>query len=256
MIRAPSATEHPAAHNGCLLQSKKDDFVKLLGDFELAKSHVETVPNNARAPLEAHWNNPWFSALDAAALVCMLAIKSPQKYVEIGGGNSTKFARHAVSSAKISTHIISIDPQPRSEIDPLCDKIIRRPLEDLDPTYFDSLNAGDFLFFDGSHRVFTNSDVTALFFDVLPRLKAGVIVHIHDIFWPDDYPPDWTGRLYSEQYLLGMLWMSNTPRYHILLPNYFVSLDPSTAPLVKGLGIPTTYPGITTPGVSVWLKIV
>jgi hypothetical protein len=77
-----------------------------------------------------------------------------------------------------------LDPEPRAQIDALCDTSIRRRLEDCDLSMFDQLEAGDILFFDGSHRVFTNSDVTVFFLELMPRLKPGVIVHIHDIFLP------------------------------------------------------------------------
>jgi hypothetical protein len=89
-----------------------------------------------------------------------------------------------------------------AEIDRLCDSVIRRPLEELDLSIFDDLEPGDFLFIDSSHRTFSNSDVTVVFMDVLPRLRTGVIVHFHDIFWPYDYLPEWANQYYSEQYLL------------------------------------------------------
>lgn len=59
------------------------------------------------------------------------------------------------------------------------------------------------MFFDGSHRCFQNSDVTAFFLDVMPRLPSGILIGIHDILWPQDYPPGWKDRYYSEQYVLG-----------------------------------------------------
>jgi hypothetical protein len=91
---------------------------------------------------------------------------------------------------------------------------------------FDGLEAGDILYFDGSHRVFTNSDVTTLFLDIMPRLKSGVLVHIHDVFWPSDYPPDWNERFYSEQYILGAMLLCPSPPFRVELPNAFISDDP------------------------------
>jgi hypothetical protein len=76
--------------------------------------------------------------------------------------------------------LTSVDPQPRASIDPLCDCVIRQPLEEVDTGLFEELQPGDFLFIDSSHRAFTNSDVTILFMNLLPSLGNGVVVHLHD----------------------------------------------------------------------------
>jgi hypothetical protein len=81
--------------------------------------------------------------------------------------------------------------------------------------------------FDGSHRCFQNSDVTVMFLEILPRLKAGVLVFIHDMFLPYDYRPEWSMRWYSEQYLLAVLLLNDAQRrYEILYPAWFVDMDP------------------------------
>jgi Methyltransferase domain len=196
-----------------LLASEIKSFSLLLNDFQKYNNHFASISYEQSSPSLPHWNNIWFSSLDAAALMYFALSRTPRTYLEIGSGYSTKFLKFTVASAALSTRVISIDPQPRSEIDVLCDEVIRSPLEELELSIFDRLEAGDICFFDGSHRVFTNSDTTVFFMDVLPRLKKGVLVHIHDIFWPDDYIPEWNGRLYSEQYLLGAMLLSGSVRY-------------------------------------------
>jgi hypothetical protein len=94
------------------------------------------------------------------------------------------FARYAIRSGNLKTTISSIDPNPRADINKLCDHVFRANMEQFDPKLFQELEAGDILFFDGSHRIFSNTDVTVFFLEVLPRLKPGVLVHIHDIFLP------------------------------------------------------------------------
>jgi hypothetical protein len=84
----------------------------------------------------------------------------------------------------LPTSITSIDPEPRTDINSLCDRVVRKWLEDCDLSLFDQLEPGDFLFFDGSHRVLTNSHTTVLYLEVIPRIKAGVIIHVHDIHLP------------------------------------------------------------------------
>ena len=125
----------------------------------------------------------------------------------------------------LSTRLVSIDPHPRVEIDALCDVVIRQPAEDVDPDYFNDLRAGDILFIDSSHRSFTNSDVTALYLDVLPRLPPGVVIHLHDVFLPYDYPEEWGDRFYNEQYLLACSLLAKQPSFEILLANTFINCD-------------------------------
>lgn len=181
---------------------------------------------NVTAPGEPHWDNGFFSALDAITLYGLLGSRTPSRYLEIGSGHSTKFARRAVRDLALPTHIISLDPHPRAEVDALSDRVIRQPLEGVDTTVFDDLAAGDVLFFDGSHRIFENSDVTVFFLEILPRLKSGVMVHIHDIFLPFDYPRSWTDRHYSEQYLLAAYLLAAYSRIEVLLPLAYVSEHP------------------------------
>lgn len=101
---------------------------------------------------------------------------------------------------------------------------MRSRVETLNPSFFDRLSPGDVLFIDGSHRTLMNSDVTMLWLDVLPRLKPGVIVHLHDVFLPYDYPPEWASRYYSEQYLLAASLLAGSPM-EILFPSHFVQRD-------------------------------
>ena len=187
------------------LEQRRQMYREQLTAFATMRKFLHTIrsqpePNDDVTP---YWGQNWFSALDAAALSCFLALNRPKTYIEIGSGNSTKFARHTIDAFFLDTKLVSIDPQPRSTIDDLCDEVIRQPLQNVDLSVFDVLEPGDILFFDGSHRIFTNSDVMVFFFEVLPRLKRGVLVHVHDVFLPDDYPPEWTGCYYSEQYILA-----------------------------------------------------
>jgi hypothetical protein len=199
-------------------------YVEMLERLAQYQSALYDIPLTAE-PASASspsWINRFMEGLDAIALSCILLDRKPSRYVEIGSGNSTKFARHAIERGGLATSITSIDPQPRAEIDSLCDRFVRATLEDSDLSLFEELRAGDLLFYDGSHRVFTNSDATVFFLEVLPRLPAGVLVHIHDIFLPSDYPPEWNARLYSEQYLLAAMLLSSEPGFDIILPVNFI----------------------------------
>ena len=209
-----------------LIDSNRNKYASLLRSFQEFSGDLAAIsnenPEDTGAPI---WCNPYFMGLDAAALYSLLRLKKSAIFFEIGSGNSTKFARRAITDHRLDTKIISCDPYPRVEIDAICDQVIRSPIEDIDPVVFDQLQAGDILFVDNSHRVFMNSDATVVFLDILPRLKKGVIVQIHDIFLPLDYPPQWIERHYSEQYLLAALLLADGPKFDVLLPNVFVSQD-------------------------------
>jgi len=253
-----------AAHPqlAAVLERGRTDYERLLAEIEqhgevLRSIRQEHDPNSPLAPC---WNNIWFTALDATMLVSFLLSRRPKNYLEIGSGNSTMFASHTRDAASLPTIISSIDPRPRAEIDSICQRKIRAPLEDCDLTLFDELSAGDILFFDGSHRVFMNSDVTVFFLEVIQRLKPGVLVHIHDIFLPADYPPDWSQSLFAEQYMLAAMLLCGAPPFKVIFPGYFVGSDPALSAKARGIldafGIPFNYPNAarTLPS-SFWLEI-
>jgi methyltransferase family protein len=248
-----------------ILEGGRADYEQALTDLDVHRDALHEIrhvghPQNPTMPF---WVNVWFGTLDAASLVGFLLSRKPKRYLEIGSGHSTMFARHTIQRATLPTTITSIDPNPRAEIDAICDRVLRCPLEDCDITLFDELEPGDILFFDGSHRVWQNSDVTTFFLDVLPRLKSGVLVHVHDIFLPDDYPPAWDSWMYSEQYLLGAMLLCGAPPFRVILPNYFVSTDGALSEQVRetfrapsgGRDIPTAYVNAgSTPPVSFWIE--
>jgi hypothetical protein len=114
--------------------------------------------------------------------------------------------------------IVSVDPSPRLAISELCDQVKRRRLEECVEEFLDLVTPGTVVFFDGSHRSFPASDVTVFFLEILPRLPAGTIVQIHDIFLPDDYPSKAFDRLWSEQYLLAAWLLGGSQGIKTLLP--------------------------------------
>ena len=238
-------------------------FISALEDNAALIHGVAHAPDSGD-PNAPYWNNTWFTALDAAALMTIIARNRPARYIEIGSGTSTCFARRAVETVGSGTLLTSIDPNPRRHIDRICDRIVRQPLEACDLRVFDALEAGDVLFFDGSHRAFANSDVVVFFFEILPRLVPGVIVHIHDIFIPDDYPTAWNYRLYNEQYLLAAMLMCGRPPFKVTAPITYLCQDAGFGERVKrvfaapagGPDIPFHYPNDTgLPGASFWFEM-
>lgn len=244
---------HPELYQ--LMDKGREEYILLLDQFEAFSTHLAAISSDRPVEdVEPFWNNGWLGGTNAIALYCLPAIHNSKRYVEIGSGNSTKFVRRSIKDHSLPTCVISIDPHPRAEIDRLCDTAIRAPLEDVDLAIFDTLEVGDIVCFDGSHRCFQNSDVTVFFLEILPRLKSGVIVYIDDIFLPYDYPKEWLEFYYSEQYMLAaMLLADNGKRYKIMLPNVFIEHDAVLGQKERELWAKINHPGFS--GNGLWLQV-
>lgn len=201
-----------------------------------------------------HWVNGFLPSLDILCLHGMLCEYKPKRFFEIGSGNSTKVAHHARHSAGLDLEILSIDPYPRADIDRLCDRIIRQPLEQVAVASFDQLEPGDILFFDGSHRVLQNSDVTVFFLEILPRIAPGVIVQIHDICIPYDYPAEWRERAYSEQYMLALLLQAAPEKWEVLCPNVYTTYTGIAAQVWGEFWDAINLPATVRHGGSFWMR--
>ncbi|MBK7426542.1 MAG: class I SAM-dependent methyltransferase [Saprospiraceae bacterium] len=202
------------------------------------------------------WNNKFLPGLDIIILYTMLQVYKPATYLEVGSGNSTKVAKLAIRNGSLTTKLISIDPAPRAEIDQLADTIIRAPFESIDfLPYIQDLQANDILFIDNSHRILPNSDSMVFFLEVLPRLKPGVIVQIHDIYLPYDYPQFMCDRFYSEQYGLAMYLLANPQRYKTIMPNFFVYKTPELLEILNPIWNLPNMTGVEHHGGSFWIQI-
>jgi hypothetical protein len=93
------------------------------------------------------------------------------------------------------------------------------------------------------------------FMEILPRLQPGVIVHIHDIYLPYDYPPFMCDRFYSEQYTLAAFILANPTRYATLLPNYFISEDTELRKILAPIWNHPNLKDVEQHGGSYWIRI-
>jgi predicted O-methyltransferase YrrM len=213
---------------------------------------IDLRPTTPGAP---HWLSNWILGLDGASLYSYIRRLRPDRYVEVGSGVSTMFVARAKSDAGAATMITSIDPEPRAGIDALCDRVIRTPLEDCALTVFEELGEGDVVFIDNSHRVFMNSDVTAFYLDVLPRLDHGVLVGVHDILLPDDYLPEWSDYYWSEQYLLAAYLLADCPWIKPVLACNFASQHAELARVLDPLFSDPRMDGVDRRGFIFWFEI-
>jgi hypothetical protein len=114
----------------------------------------------------------------------------------------------AIADGGLSVDFTAIDPHPRAPLTGLPVRHVDRRLQDTPGDVFAALQAGDILFVDSSHKLTPGSDVELLVIKLLPALPAGVLVHIHDIFLPGDYPAPWAWRKYNEQAAISELLQS------------------------------------------------
>ena len=156
-------------------------------------------------PPAPRWKQDWFPRLDAAAAYAMVRRHAPRRIVEVGSGHSTRFLARAVADAGGTSRITAIDPAPRASLAGLDLELIRSTVQDAGEAPFSRLAASDLLVIDSSHVLMPGTDVDHLVNRVLPALPAGVRVHFHDIFLPQDYPADWGWRGYNEQLAVAAL---------------------------------------------------
>lgn len=164
-----------------------------------------------------YYNNAWFGKGSADVLYYMLRMLKPKKVIEVGSGFSTA-AMLDVNNVYFenSIEINSIEPYPERlrsllrEGDNL--EIHEKKLQDIPLEYFETLQENDILFIDSSHVSHADSDVNYYLFEIMPRLKKGVYIHIHDVYYPFIYPSEWIyeGRAYNEAYLLRAFLMNNS----------------------------------------------
>lgn len=207
------------------LEARRAQYSDICRRIAANAGSFSDIPAVRESPVDPHWDNPYFPPLDGLSLYALLQTTNPATYVEIGSGTSTKYARKAIRDHGLRTRIVSIDPEPRAEIDDLCDVVIREPFQDFGEKVLDLIAPGDMLFQDGSHHVFTNTDATVFFTEVVPVLPPGVTYGIHDIFLPEDYPANWHKRFYNEQYIWIAHLLAGAGGDEMVFPARFVGLD-------------------------------
>jgi hypothetical protein len=172
------------------------------GMLALLAEAAAFMPEFARfggAPPNPRFEQDWFPRLDAAIAYTLMRRMRPVNVVEIGSGHSTRVLARAIADGHLTTRLTAIDPAPRADLAGLAIDLVRAPFQKAPRDAVERLGPGDFLMIDSSHVMMPGSDVDLLFNDVMTRLPAGVLVHVHDVFLPDAYPAAWKWREYNEQ---------------------------------------------------------
>ncbi len=173
---------------------------KFAAQLQALDEYGDALRAIGRQPAPApRWDQDWFPRLDAAMAYAIVRRHRPARIVEIGSGHSTRFMARAAEDGGLATQIVAIDPAPRAALRGLRIEWLPQTVPACGLAAFRRLAAGDLLFIDSSHILMPGTDVDYLLNEVLPILPAGVLLHLHDIFLPDDYPASWSWRGYNEQ---------------------------------------------------------
>jgi SAM-dependent methyltransferase/predicted O-methyltransferase YrrM len=169
---------------------------------------LDFIDDPGEDPTVYYASNDQYPPLDAWVLAGILEQRRPRRMIEVGSGFSTLVsARVDRERLDLRMKLTCIEPYPRDFLTAGVDGVSELRVEQVQDTpmeLYSELSAGDVLFVDTAHTVKTGGDVTWIFAEVIPRLAPGVLVHIHDVFLPGDYPPDWVmeGWGWNENYLV------------------------------------------------------
>jgi len=187
------------------------------------EGEIPDLDGPRKEPLEFRLNNGAFESGDAEFLYQMIRARKPKRFIEIGSGQSTLIVRRALQrnreeSPGYECRHVCIEPFEAPWLEQLGVTVLRKRVEAVDGAVFGELEENDFLFVDSSHVIRPQGDVLSEYLRIIPSLRSGVIVHIHDIFSPREYPREWLAErmwLWNEQYLLEALLIGN-PSWRII----------------------------------------
>jgi len=200
----------------------RDAQIKLLEQFNFQDA-LRTLDGRSYRGRTFRYDNCMFGPGDAEALYSIIRHFKPRQIVEIGCGQSTLVARFAIDDATAADtqyrcRQVCFEPYENSWLNELGVELYRKRIEQADLGLFRALAAGDIVFIDSSHVVRTMGDVEFELLQILPAIPKGVIVHVHDIFSPRDYPAAWLKedrRFWNEQYMLEA-FLSFNDQFEIL----------------------------------------
>jgi predicted O-methyltransferase YrrM len=170
-----------------------------------------------------------YGPMEAQFLHAFVATRRPRRVVQVGAGVTTAVILAAAKRHDVEVEVTAVDPYPTPLLERLASDgaitLLRSPAQTVEMETFTSLEAGDLLLVDSTHTVKAGSEVNRLILDVFPRLKPGVVVHVHDIMFPYDYQPDTLdGRLF--------FWDESTLLHAFLIGNQHASILLSESMLV------------------------
>jgi len=202
-----------------------DEQLKLVELFSKFSDELNNIPKKpTKNKKQYYFENNFFGELDGIIYYSIIREFKPDLIMEVGSGFSTMIASQAASVNK-NTKIISIEPYPNNILKsglPNLEKIDQKFVQSIPLNEFKKLQKNDVLFIDSTHIAKIGSDVNYLLLHVIPELNPGVLIHIHDFFFPYEYPEDWILKrklFWNEMYVVWAFLIGNSD-YEILTSNY------------------------------------
>jgi predicted O-methyltransferase YrrM len=207
---------------------RPDAQVELCRDVFARQEPLEFAAEATEDPTEYTRSSPNYPLLDACVLQAFLRDLGPARVIEVGAGySSLVIARVNRELLGGRIRFTAIDPFPKPFIQagvPGMSDLRVEEIQDTPLELFEQLGAGDVLLIDTSHAVKTGGDVPWIYNQILPRLAPGVVVHVHDIFLPGEYPEGWVfqGRAWNELYLVQSFLAYNSA-FEVLFGTYWMA---------------------------------
>jgi len=198
------------------IEINTDEQLALIKEF---RNYYSELPfgENKKEGLRYYFNNTYYCHTDAITLYSVIRHYRPKRIIEVGSGFSSAVMLDTKQYFVNDLELTFIEPYPDrlfsllTEEDKMKSKVIVQYLQKVDASNFDQLGKNDILFIDSTHVSKTGSDVNYILFEILPRIKSGVLIHFHDVFYPFEYPKEWVseGRNWNEDYLLRAFLLYN-----------------------------------------------
>jgi hypothetical protein len=190
--------------------------LQILKSFR-TESELRDLPRNKQRAFDFYVDNGAFEAGDAEYWYNLIRLLKPARIFEVGSGNSTLLAARALSRTRAedpqySCRHICIEPFEAPWLERFGVEVVRKRVEEVGVAFFSELKENDILFIDSSHVIRPRGDVLFEYLELLPSLNPGVVVHLHDIFSPREYPDEWVLEkvlFWNEQYLLEAFLTAN-----------------------------------------------
>jgi len=219
------------------IDMREESQKELLHKFSTSyKAEYDLFPDKPKNYFDYYTTQTSYRCVEAQMLYCFVRNLKPNKIIEIGSGYSTMLTAQALRKNKgeenANCDFVAIEPYPNEAIAKGFEglsRLICEPVQKVPFSEFESLNENDILFIDSTHTVKTGGDVVYEINEILPRLKRGVYVHIHDIFLPFEYPKSWHSVPYfwAEQYLVQAFLQFNDS-FEIVWASHFMHRKNST----------------------------
>ena len=214
------------------IQLNERSALEFLAKLKPYAREITSFPLEKKTGASFWLNNYGYGDFDAVTLYCIVRHLKPKRIIEAGCGFSSCVTSLACRKNQEEGHLtecLFIEPYPSEYLKEfnLYGELLVKKIEEVPLSRFEQLEAGDILFIDTTHIIKAQSDCCYELLEIIPALRPGVLIHVHDIYTPYDYPEELLLdqlRSFNEQYGLECL-LSNSSDLEVVLPLYLMWKD-------------------------------